>query len=121
MARLTPDPTFYSSPSEAAAAAPEDKAYVVTLNADGNGKPDALSQLDLQEGSSTYGQLTERLDMPALIVWGEHDSWFPAAFADRYCERFQNAAIWLVNDAGRWPWLERPEIAERIAEFVAGA
>jgi pimeloyl-ACP methyl ester carboxylesterase len=63
----------------------------------------------------------ERLDMPALIVWGEHDPWFPAASAERYCERLHNAASWLVNDAGRWPWLERPEIADRIAEFVAGA
>jgi pimeloyl-ACP methyl ester carboxylesterase len=63
----------------------------------------------------------ERLDMPALIVWGEHDPWFPAAFADRYCERLHNAASWLVGDAGRWPWLERPEIADRIAEFVARA
>jgi pimeloyl-ACP methyl ester carboxylesterase len=63
----------------------------------------------------------ERLDMPALIVWGEHDPWFPAAFADRYRERLHNAVTWLVNDAGRWPWLERPEIADRIAEFVARA
>jgi methanethiol oxidase len=75
MARLTPDPSFYSSPAEAAAAPVEDRAYVVTLNADGDGRPDALSVLDLQEGSSTYGQLTERLDMPGPGDELHHFGW----------------------------------------------
>jgi methanethiol oxidase len=75
MARLTPDPSFYSSPAEAAAAPVEDRAYVVTLNADGDGKPDALSVLDLQEGSSTYGQLTDRLDMPGVGDELHHFGW----------------------------------------------
>jgi methanethiol oxidase len=77
MARLTPDPSFYSSPAEAAAAPPEDRAYVVTLNVDGNGagKPDALSVLDLQAGSSTYGQLTERVDMPGVGDELHHFGW----------------------------------------------
>jgi pimeloyl-ACP methyl ester carboxylesterase len=65
------------------------------------------------------GARLERLSMPALVVWGEHDRWFPAAFADRYCERLRNAQAWRIDDAGHWPWLERPQAAERIAEFVA--
>src|SRR3954462_9671879 len=66
MARLTPDPTFYSSPAEAAAAPAETHAYVVTLNTPTNGDraSDALTVIDLQEGSPTYGQLVSRLDMP---------------------------------------------------------
>src|SRR3954469_10658591 len=75
MARLTPDPSFYSSPAEAAAAPPEDKAYVVTLNANGNGKPDALSVLDLEQGSHTYGQLVDRLDMPGPGDELHHFGW----------------------------------------------
>jgi selenium-binding protein 1 len=75
MARLTPDPSFYASPAEAVAAPPEDKAYVVTLNANGNGKPDALSVLDLAQGSDTYGQLTERLDMPGPGDELHHFGW----------------------------------------------
>ena len=67
MARLTPDPTFYSSPAEAAAAPVETHAYVVTLNTGTNGDraPDALTVIDLEDGSPTYGQLVARLDMPA--------------------------------------------------------
>ena len=55
MARLTPDPTFYPSPAEAAAAPVETHAYVVTLNTGTNGDraPDALTVIDLKEGSST--------------------------------------------------------------------
>src|SRR3954463_15902270 len=75
MARLPPDPSFYSSPAEAAAAPPEDKAYVVTLNANGNTKPDALSVLDVAQGSDTYGRLVERLDMPGPGDELHHFGW----------------------------------------------
>src|SRR4051794_38159609 len=77
MARLTPDPTFYTSPAEAAAAAPETHAYVVTLNTGSNGDraPDALTTIDLQEGSSTYGQVTARLDMPGIGDELHHFGW----------------------------------------------
>ena len=52
MARLTPDPTFYASPSDAASAPVETHAYVVTLNTGTNGDsaPDALTVLDLEAG-----------------------------------------------------------------------
>ena len=77
MARLTPDPTFYPSPAEAAAAPVETHAYVVTLNTGTNGDraPDALTVIDLQEGSSTYGLLTGRLDMPGVGDELHHFGW----------------------------------------------
>ena len=77
MARLTPDPTFYPSPAEAAAAPLETHAYVVTLNTGTNGDraPDALTVIDLQEGSSTYGQLVGRLEMPDIGDELHHFGW----------------------------------------------
>src|SRR3954465_1587171 len=77
MARLTPDPTFYTSPAEGAAAAAETHAYVVTLNTGSNGDrvPDALTVIDLQEGSSTYGQVRSRLDMPSVGDELHHFGW----------------------------------------------
>jgi selenium-binding protein 1 len=74
---LTPDPTFYASPAEAAAAPLETHAYVVTLNTGSNGDraPDALTVVDLQEGSSTYGQVTARLDMPDVGDELHHFGW----------------------------------------------
>jgi selenium-binding protein 1 len=77
MALLRPDPTFYSSPGEAARAPAETLGYVVTLNtpANGDARPDALSVLDLDTGSSTYGQLVGRLDMPNVGDELHHFGW----------------------------------------------
>ena len=77
MARLTPDPDFYASPSDAAAAPDETHAYVVTLNTGTNGDsaPDALTVIDLENGSSTYGQTVGRLDMPNVGDELHHFGW----------------------------------------------
>ena len=77
MARLTPDPTFYASPSDAASAPVETHAYVVALNTGTNGDraPDALTVLDLEAGSPTYGQLVGRLDMPNVGDELHHFGW----------------------------------------------
>jgi selenium-binding protein 1 len=77
MARLTPDPSFYATAAEAAAAPPETLAYVALLNTGTNGdrRPDALGVLDLEEGSPTYGQLVGRLDMPNVGDELHHFGW----------------------------------------------
>src|SRR3954469_7314936 len=77
MARLTPGPTFYPSPGVAAEAPPETHAYVVTLNTGTNGDraPDALTVIDLEEGSGTYGQLVSRLEMPGVGDELHHFGW----------------------------------------------
>jgi selenium-binding protein 1 len=73
VARLTPDPTFYPSPRHAAEAPPETLAYVVTLST--SGRPDALSVLDLDSRSPSYGELIGRLDMPGLGDELHHFGW----------------------------------------------
>ena len=77
MARLTPDPSFYSSPAEAAAAERETLAYVATLNTGTNGdrRPDAIAVLDVDEGSPTHGQLVGRVDMPNVGDELHHFGW----------------------------------------------
>src|SRR5256884_5265130 len=45
-------------------AAPEQIAYVALLNVGKNGKRDAMSVIDLEPGSSTYGQLLGQVDFP---------------------------------------------------------
>ena len=77
MARLTPDPSFYASPGDAARAPRETLAYVATLNTGTNGDraPDAITVLDLEEGSPTYGQLVGRVDMPGIGDELHHFGW----------------------------------------------
>jgi selenium-binding protein 1 len=58
------DPTFYPSARLAMDAPREQLAYVVTLNTEGAGRPDALCVLDVDTDSSTYGQVVGRVDMP---------------------------------------------------------
>jgi methanethiol oxidase len=74
---LKPDPTFYPSPASAMEGPPEELAYVVTLNTPENGdaKPDALTVVDLKDGSSTKGQTIGRLDMPKVGDELHHFGW----------------------------------------------
>ena len=57
MSLWRPDPTFYPSPKMAMQAPPEKLAFVAMLNANGNGKPDALGVVDVDPGSSGYGRI----------------------------------------------------------------
>ena len=70
-----PDPTFYPSPKMAIEAPREQLAYVAILNTNGSGKPDALGVLDVDPGSSSYGQLVGRLDFPNVGDELHHFGW----------------------------------------------
>src|ERR671932_34159 len=76
---LKPDPTFYPSPASAIEGPPEELAYVVTLNTSGEdhapSKPDALTVIDVKDGSSTKGQVIGRLDMPNVGDELHHFGW----------------------------------------------
>src|SRR3954471_19061373 len=76
---LKPDPTFYPSPASAIEGPPEELAYVVTLNTSGDDhaptKPDALTVIDVQDGSSTKGEVIGRLDMPNVGDELHHFGW----------------------------------------------
>jgi selenium-binding protein 1 len=65
MATLRPDPTFYPSPKMAMQTPPEELAYMVLLNPNGNGRPDALAVLDVNSNSSTYNRVVGRVELGA--------------------------------------------------------
>jgi methanethiol oxidase len=75
MARMTPDPTFYPSARSAMAGPPEELAYVVTVNPEADGRPDALCVLDVDPASSGYGRVVGRLDMPNAGDELHHFGW----------------------------------------------
>jgi pimeloyl-ACP methyl ester carboxylesterase len=66
------------------------------------------------------GQGLSRLAMPALVLWGERDPWLPPALGEAYAHALAGATFEAVPDAGHWPWLDRPELVQRIAGFLAG-
>lgn len=60
------------------------------------------------------------LDAPALVVWGERDPYFPASFAEDYAEALGGETeVLLLPDAGHYPWLDRPELVDRVVAFLA--
>jgi pimeloyl-ACP methyl ester carboxylesterase len=76
--------------------------------------------------SSDVQQLAEAgaglatLQVPVLVVWGEDDPWISPTFGDEYAKRLPQATLERVPDAGHWPWLDRPEVTERIAIYLEG-
>jgi pimeloyl-ACP methyl ester carboxylesterase len=52
------------------------------------------------------------------LIWGEKDPWYPPALADAYAARLPGARVERVADAGHWPWLDRPEVVERVAALL---
>jgi hypothetical protein len=58
-----PDPTFYPSPRSAMQAPAETLAYVVRVNPTGDGRPDAITVVDVDPTSKSYGQLVGEVEM----------------------------------------------------------
>src|SRR3954447_17614388 len=58
-----PDPTFYPSPRSASQAPAEKLAYVVRVNPTGDDRPDAITVIDVDPASATYGQSIGEVEM----------------------------------------------------------
>jgi pimeloyl-ACP methyl ester carboxylesterase len=59
---------------------------------------------------------------PALVVWGERDRYLDPAWAERVAGALGGPAeIEIVPGAGHWPWLDRPELVQRIVQYLGTA
>ena len=68
------------------------------------------------------GARLREIDAPALVVWGELDPYIPARAATQYAHALGGAVeLELLPDAGHWPWLDRPDVIDRVVGFVASA
>ena len=56
------------------------------------------------------------LDRPALVVWGAHDPYIPAAMAERQREAFSSAKIAILHGSGHWPFADDPAAVARVVE-----
>lgn len=72
-----------------------------------------------EEKLERAGAALRSLTCPALVVWGQRDPYIPARFGDLYAERLPGAELLRVPDAGHWPWLDRPDLVERVTEFLS--
>jgi pimeloyl-ACP methyl ester carboxylesterase len=58
------------------------------------------------------------LRCPALIAWGAGDPYLPEGFGRAYAARLPGAELFSLPDAGHWPWLERPDLIDRVDAFL---
>ena len=70
-----PDPTFYPSARSAMTAPPEEFAYVVRVNPNGDERPDAIVVIDTSPTSSTYGQQIGEVEMSYAGDELHHFNW----------------------------------------------
>ena len=75
MARWKPDPTFYPSPRLAMQGRPESLAYVATLNTKKDGRPDAMTVVDVNPESPAYGKMVGKVNMPEAGDELHHFGW----------------------------------------------
>jgi len=67
------------------------------------------------------GERLGALEVPALVVWGTRDPYIPARFARAYAQALPRAEMLELPDAGHWPWLDRPDVIERVTGFLSEA
>jgi len=60
----------------------------------------------------------ERLECPALVAWGARDPYLPMEFARAYADRLPQSELVALDDAGHWPWLDRPDLVDRVNRFL---
>lgn len=66
------------------------------------------------------GERLGEVKAPALIVWGADDQYLPTRFAHEYGEALGGeATVEVVAGATHWPWIDKPELVEKVAQFLA--
>jgi selenium-binding protein 1 len=70
-----PDPTFYPSPRSAMQAPAEKLAYVVRVNPTGDERPDAITVVDVDPTSGSYGTIVGEVEMTHAGDELHHTGW----------------------------------------------
>lgn len=77
--------------------------------------------LKLYRATDDPGGMSEELislfaprDLPALVIWGEHDAYLPSSYAERQREAFPSAEVHVLPASGHWPFADAPEAVERL-------
>jgi pimeloyl-ACP methyl ester carboxylesterase len=71
-----------------------------------------------EEQLARAGEGLSRLTCPALVLWPEHDPYIGPEFGPAYADALGGEVTLEMVDAGHWTWLDRPEIVERVRQFL---
>jgi pimeloyl-ACP methyl ester carboxylesterase len=71
------------------------------------------------EDASLLSPLLRALDLPSIVIWGVHDRYVPVQFAEGNREALPRAEVHLIQKAGHWPFIDRPdEVAALLLPFL---
>lgn len=88
-----------------------------------HGTQRAILKLYRSAPPRTLEQAGERLSLltaPSLVLWGDKDPYIDTDLARDYAKALPNSRLEVLPDAGHWPWLDRPDAIETVAEFLGG-
>ncbi len=71
------------------------------------------------ETLAAAGAKLGELRVPALVAWGQRDPYIPERFGREYSRVLPQAELVEYPDAGHWPWLDRPDMIDRVADFLS--
>lgn len=98
------------------------RSFVAPLIHDKRIRADALAFFGAADTADTLAAAAKlpELKVPALLVWGEDDTFFPVSDAKRLEAALSDCTLVLVPDAKTFVPLDQPEaVADAIAAFVA--
>jgi pimeloyl-ACP methyl ester carboxylesterase len=65
------------------------------------------------------GSDLSRLRCPALVLWGARDPYLPPRFAKAYADALGGPAeVEVLDDAGHWAWIDRPDVVMQTVGFL---
>ena len=67
---------------------------------------------------AAMGRRLEEVGCPALVVWGLADPYIGIEHGRAFAGVLPNAELVAVGAASHWPWIDRPEVVERVVDFL---
>jgi pimeloyl-ACP methyl ester carboxylesterase len=86
-----------------------------------HGTQRAILKLYRASPSDVLARAGERLGdvrAPALILWPEDDPYIGAEFGQPHADALGGETTLEMVGGGHWPWLRRPELIDRAADFL---
>jgi pimeloyl-ACP methyl ester carboxylesterase len=65
------------------------------------------------------GKDLAKIACPTLVLWGDRDPYLPVKFGHAYANALPDSELAFLNGAGHWPWIDDPQLIDRIVEFVS--
>lgn len=86
-----------------------------------HGTQRAMLKLYRDGSESRLAELGDRLGelrCPALVLWPSDDPYAESEFGQRYADLLGGPVELELTTGGHWPWLEQPQLVERVASFL---